>query len=162
MSEETWKSAPDFPDYEVSNQGNIRRSLKAPARQGTTPGQLIKQAPNKHGYGVVTLRRSGETFTVNAHELIAATWLKAPKGKGYSVNHRDRKRLNNHPDNLEWILSQDNSGHGRITQERMDEIYDLLVVEGLTPREVAKVTKLRFGTVSAVYRELVNQGRIKV
>ena len=57
---ESWKVIYDFPNYEISNYGNVRNNTK-----------IVKAVPNKHGYNVVVLC-NGIRKSVNIHRLVAA------------------------------------------------------------------------------------------
>lgn len=46
---ENWKVINDFPNYEISNFGNIRNKTK-----------LLKIVPNKQGYNIVVLSACGD------------------------------------------------------------------------------------------------------
>lgn len=56
---ENWKVIYDFPNYEISNYGNVRNNTK-----------MVKTVPNKHGYNVVVLC-NGTRKSVNVHRLVA-------------------------------------------------------------------------------------------
>lgn len=141
---EQWKPVPDFPDYEVSNMGNCRRCT---AGQGTKQG-LIKPAPNKGGYAVVSLRRDGKTYSHYMHDLVGRTFVKGWK-PGLTVNHRDRNRLRNSVDNLEFISHADNSGHGRLAPKTIYAIKQL-AARGFNALKIAKALGVRPGVVQTV------------
>lgn len=157
--DEEWKPIPDYPDYEVSNQGRFRRSPKAPPAQGSKPGTVIKSSPNSDGYGVVSLRKDGKTLNVRAHTMVAKVWMPDKWKDGMTVNHKDRDRLNNAVDNLEVVTWSANVGHGRLTEKRLTEILDLLE-EGYTPKQVAKTLGLTYEVIELAIKELYTQGKV--
>jgi hypothetical protein len=64
-----------------------------------------------HGYQTVSLYRiprKNEKFLV--HRLIALTFIPNPNCLR-EVNHKDANRLNNKPENLEWVSSKQNKQH---------------------------------------------------
>lgn len=103
MSEsiEIWRPVAIVPGYEVSNLGRVRH-----AKKGTIKGAPIA----KNGYRVVNLwhRNIGRVCTV--HQLVAEAFL-GPFPKGMSVNHIDCNKLNNSPENLEYVSLSENSKH---------------------------------------------------
>lgn len=142
-----WHPVPDFPDYAISNRGEIRRAT--PGRS-TAAGKMLKSAPNAKGYHLVTLRANGKTHTKFVHDLVARTFLKVQPG--FAINHINRDRNNNAVDNLEVIASQDNSGHGRLSNESIRQILKLAKAGALT-LQIANRLQLRPGVVEAVIRE---------
>lgn len=66
MTREFWRTVPDFPDYEVSTGGRIRRRVTA--ANGLPAGRELKPWLGLGGALYVSLRRDGRThsLTVNA------------------------------------------------------------------------------------------------
>lgn len=95
---ETWKVINDFPNYEISNFGNIRNKTK-----------LLKIVPNKQGYNIVVLC-NGIRKTINVHRLVAAAFVPNPENKP-CVDHIDGDRANNHADNLRWVTVKENQNN---------------------------------------------------
>ena len=104
---ETWKVINDFPNYEISNFGNIRNKTK-----------LLKIVPNKQGYNIVVLC-NGIRKTINVHRLVAAAFVPNPENKP-CVDHIDGDRTNNHADNLRWVTYLENNNNP-ITKKRLSE-----------------------------------------
>lgn len=105
---ENWKVINDFPNYEISNFGNIRNK--------TT---LLKIVPNKQGYNIVVLCNGGIRKTINVHRLVAAAFVPNPENKP-CVDHIDGDRANNHADNLRWVTYLENNNNP-ITKKRLSE-----------------------------------------
>lgn len=64
-----------------------------------------------HGYEAVSLYRKprkNEKFLV--HRLIAQTFIPNPNNLR-EVNHKNSNRLDNRPQNLEWVTSKENKQH---------------------------------------------------
>ena len=95
---ESWKVIYDFPNYEISNYGNVRNNTK-----------IVKSVPNKHGYNVVVLC-NGTRKSVNVHRLVAAAFIPNPDNKP-CVDHIDGDRTNNHADNLRWVTVKENQNN---------------------------------------------------
>ena len=102
---ESWKVINDFPNYEISNYGNIRNKTR-----------LIKAVPNKHGYNVVVLCDSIRK-SVNVHRLVALAFIPNPENKP-CIDHIDGNKSNNHADNLRWVTSKENCNNP-ITKSRL-------------------------------------------
>ena len=95
---ESWKVIYDFPNYEISNYGNVRNNTK-----------IVKAVPNKHGYNVVVLC-NGIRKSVNIHRLVAAAFIPNPDNKP-CIDHIDGDRANNHADNLRWVTVKENQNN---------------------------------------------------
>ena len=149
--EETWKSAPGYPFYEVSTTGLVRRKFDAPAR-GTTPGMILKSKPNKKGYHLVTLRKDDETHSVYVHDLVGQAFVKDYK-PSHSVNHIDHNKNNNAIENLEFITYEANSGEGRLTSAIIKKIKSLYN-KGKTVKDISKDLGLKPDTIRVVIREV--------
>lgn len=104
---ESWKVIYDFPNYEISNYGNVRNNTK-----------IIKSVPNKHGYNVVVLC-NGTRKSVNVHRLVAAAFIPNPDNKP-CVDHIDGDKSNNRADNLRWVTTKENCNNP-ITKSRLNK-----------------------------------------
>ena len=101
MEKEIWKTVDDFPNYEVSNLGNVRNKKT---------GHFMKQTIGREGsYLGVYLSNNGKENTQRVHRLVAEAFL--GKHPGLMVNHIDGNKLNNHLDNLEWCTAKENNNH---------------------------------------------------
>ena len=71
-----------------------------------------KKKPNlcNNGYYQVTLYKNNKAFHFLLHRLICIHFHDNPHNKR-TVNHKDRNKLNNHPDNLEWNTYSENHKH---------------------------------------------------
>ncbi len=94
---EVWRPISDWPMYEVSSEGRVRRQGKAPKK--TTTG--------KHDYEVVSLNRPGCQVTVCVHVLVLEAF-RGPKA-GQEARHLNNNRADNRLCNLAWGTSADNS-----------------------------------------------------
>lgn len=112
--EEIWKPIKDYPNYEVSNLGNIK-NLKF------TKERFLKVQTNKNGYSHVVLSNNGIHTTWRVHKLVINAFSKNTN-KDLEVNHKDGVKNNNVLTNLEWVTRSENMKHsfdvlGRIGNE---------------------------------------------
>lgn len=98
---EEWREVPQCDNYEVSNFGRVRH-----AEKGTIKGAPVA----KNGYRVVNLWRRGIGRVYTVHSLVAEAFVGA-RPSGWSVNHIDGDKMNNSPENLEYLTLADNSRH---------------------------------------------------
>ena len=96
-----WKTLIEDEDYEISEEGTIRRKDNKRVRKTPICGR---------GYCVIKLRRESPTY--NLHRLVAEHFVinDDPENKT-AVNHIDGNRLNNKAENLEWVTYKENSIH---------------------------------------------------
>lgn len=119
---EIWKTVPEFPNYEVSNFGNVRSKDRVSIRNGNPArikGQLLKQTRLKD-YNRVTLysgsRDRHQQYSV--HRLVAMLFI--PNQNNLPcINHKDENKRNNHADNLEWCTYKYNSNYGTSIERRV-------------------------------------------
>lgn len=104
---EFWRAIEDYPDYEVSHLGRVRRVTRA---RNAPAGALLSTNARRNGYPSVDLCRAGIKRTLLVHRLVATAFLGQPAA-GQIVNHRNGDRQNNRVENLEWTSSSGNVQH---------------------------------------------------
>jgi hypothetical protein len=101
---ENWRIIVEFPEYEVSDCGNVRR---------ISSGKVLK--PGKSGarrcYNFVMLGL-GNNRTI--HRLVALTFIPNPENKP-CVDHKDGNTFNNAVENLRWVTRSENSKNMKVT-----------------------------------------------
>lgn len=100
MKKEIWRTIKNFPAYEVSNFGNVRRGAN-----------LLAPFPDKDSYLCVYLYRAGvKRENIRVHTLVAEAFHgRKPKNK--EVNHKSLVKTNNRADNLEYLTRRQNMQH---------------------------------------------------
>jgi hypothetical protein len=103
MNMEEWRVISDFPNYCVSNFGNIMNNKTY---------RIMK--PNlKGGYLNISLTNGKNKKYFKVHRLVALTFIQNSDNKP-EVNHKDKNRTNNHISNLEWMTKPENNQHKSI------------------------------------------------
>lgn len=132
MSEE-WRSVAGFEGlYEVSDQGNVRRSGKAAQHGngyggGARLGRVLKPQVVNGGYLVVQLWQDGRPRTCLVHSLVAVAFL-GSMPEGQEVNHKNGNKLDNTPGNLEYLTRSENNLHAYRTGLRSVTIEQMIRV----------------------------------
>ena len=98
--EEIWRPINNFPNYNVSNLGNIKNIIT------NKPLKILC----KEGYGSVSLKHNELKKTLKVHRLVALAFIENSENKS-DVNHKDKNKLNNHVSNLEWMTRKENNIH---------------------------------------------------
>ena len=151
MEKEIWKTIENFPNYEVSNFGNVRNKKN---------GRLLKQTIGREGrYLSVYLSNNGKENTQRVHRLVAETFL--GKHPNLIVNHIDGNKTNNRVDNLEWCTVKENNIHAIKTGLNKPGSYQkkkIKIIEtGETFDGVVECAKAIGADFRNVYRSLNNE-----
>lgn len=106
MKKELWTKIKDYPDYEISNQGKLKRVI--PDFRGRTGIRIPTICKDKNGYLRIMLYPGRKIFFV--HRLVMGSFIgKVPKGK--QINHKNGKKQDNRLINLEYCTPKENTGH---------------------------------------------------
>lgn len=116
MTEE-WKDIAGYEgQYQVSSLGRIKSLIRI-----HIPRERIMAKHQWHGYEVIWLRRPNEHRKYKVHRLVAIAFLQKIEGKDV-VNHKNKNRVDNSVDNLEWMTHEENCHH-RDNYVRNDEPF---------------------------------------
>lgn len=109
MTEEVWAPIKGFPDYAVSNLGNVK-SLRF--------DKLLTPRPNSYGNLRVVLYRDKEAHDVYVSRLVAAAFT-----TGFiplvRVRHHDEDKSNNYVNNLRFA----GKGLGQLVKEHPKPVH---------------------------------------
>lgn len=105
-----WKTIEEFPNYEVSDKGDIRRK----------GARIVRKPFDNHGYLVVGLNCKGKQINRLVHRLVAKAFITNTLNKR-EINHIDGNKLNNAVSNLEWVTASENLTHAYSTGLRSSQ-----------------------------------------
>jgi hypothetical protein len=94
-----WKTVPWCTNYEVSDDGRIRRGDRE-----------LKQRLSTTGYPTVMFGHTGQARPRKVHRLVMEAFSR-PAVEGDVVNHLDGDKTNNHRSNLEYTTRAGNIAH---------------------------------------------------
>ena len=104
MAEE-FRIIKDFPNYEVSNFGNVKNNKT---------GKILKPIIDSLGYYKVSLYKDGNLCNKKIHKLVGEYFIANPYNK-QCVDHVNNDRLNNNVNNLRWVTFQENSMNAKLS-----------------------------------------------
>ena len=120
---EEWKDIKGYEGlYQVSNLGRVK-SLKFDKER------VLKQFPNKHGYLLVSLCKTGKQKSFAVHRLVALQFIPKVENKP-EVNHVDEDKTNNMVSNLEWCTRKENVNHGTRTEKYSKKVKAIDITNG--------------------------------
>lgn len=90
---EQWKMIDLFPEYSVSNFGNVRSNKSS---------RILSISPNQYGVVQVGLMKNGVQYHRSVPLLVAKAFLPLKPGPFDTPINLDGDRLNNHVENLVW------------------------------------------------------------
>lgn len=159
-----WRQSPSFPDYEVSEYGDVRRCRKG--IRGGIVGKIMKPYVREDGYRMYILRRDNKSFHRKAHQLVIEAFVGPKPFPEAEVCHKDGTRTNDYYANLRWDTSAGNKAdmtdHGtrmagekhpgsRLTNEQVIEIRRLRA-SGTMPRDIAPMFGIQPNHVCRIVR----------
>lgn len=114
MKLEEWRDIPDYPNYQVSNLGNVKSKERYTKAKGNEiihrKEKLLKPQTDNKGYKYVRLYNSVGFKTKKIHRLVAEIFIENKENKP-QVNHKDGNKSNNNVSNLEWCTDLENKQH---------------------------------------------------
>jgi hypothetical protein len=103
--EERWLAVPGFPQYDVSDQGRIRRRLRNVINLGRVKVRKLKQ--HKAGYPMVDLYEGGRARWCLVHRLVLEAFV-GPCPPGHEACHNNGDPSDNRLSNLRWDTKKAN------------------------------------------------------
>jgi hypothetical protein len=115
MLGEVWKDVPSFHGIlQVSNTGKVKRLARhRNCKSGGTaymPEKVLKLSVSTYGYYKFCISVDTKKYDLLLHRLVAEAFVPNPENKP-EVNHISGFKLNNSPENLEWVTSAENTKH---------------------------------------------------
>lgn len=115
MRVEEWRPVLGYAGfYEVSNFGHVRSIertfINARGEKRTLPQKVLTGFFDRKGYYRVKLTGLKKPKNFPVHRLVALAFIPNWKNKPH-VNHIDGMKINNFPENLEWVTPAENNKH---------------------------------------------------
>lgn len=99
MTKRVWKELEDYPGYEISTLGELRRA-------GSETN--LKPYDDGRGYRKFDFKRNGKRKSAKMHQLVLKTFGPPQPSSKHVPDHLNRNKADNRIDNLEWKTQSDN------------------------------------------------------
>jgi hypothetical protein len=159
-----WRTIAEFPDYEVSEFGDVRRRVSS----NYAAGRVLRSARSTGGYPFYNLWKNGKGANRTAHSLVARAFLGERPSPGHEVAHQDGDPGNSHRSNLRWATSTENNrdkiSHGTIACGARNAAARLTEQDVMRIRERALFgagvteTARSFGVCVATVKSILGRG----
>jgi hypothetical protein len=148
--EKKWLTVKDFPNYEVSNYGEVKNIKK---------GNILKNRITEKGYCSVILYNGSINKSFRVHRLILSVFDDVSYSEHcLECNHKDEDKLNNRIDNLNWLTRKENMNWNNLHQRIKRSPYKYS--EYRTQKVKEKLSKKIIGTSiidnSEIYFDSIN------
>lgn len=114
---EIWKNFPGYEGlYTVSTFGNVKSLIT---------GKVLSPWINNRGYLCIKLYKNGYRHEYKVHQLVGLTYRADERTfSKKEINHKDRNRLNNHVNNVEWCTRKRNIAYKYLIIKQVDKGYE--------------------------------------
>lgn len=109
-----WKTINDYPNYAVSNAGDVMNLIT---------GKTLKQETTHKGYKRVTLSNGRKRQHLRVHRLVANAFIPNSDSSKMLINHINEDKSNNTVENLEWCSNSDNLRHNMVNKRKGNSHY---------------------------------------
>jgi len=106
---EIWKTIKDYPNYKVSNLGNVKSLARINSKNNKKELILKPRLGKKEKYYSVNLWNLYGGKSKRIHQLVVVAFLNHNTKSNLVVNHKDFNKLNNNLNNLELITHRENT-----------------------------------------------------
>ncbi len=102
---ETWKVIENFSDYQISNFGRVKRSIKDKCNRKL---KILKQYFDRCGYLRVSLYKNKKYYRFFVHRLVIINFR---YNSEKTTNHINGIKVDNYINNLEYCTIEENNQH---------------------------------------------------
>ncbi len=171
---EQWKPVKNFEGlYEVSDLGRIKSLKRVVERKGEQGNLSVNEIIRygyitPKGYSRIQLSKDGKPYNLMLHIIVALSWIGEKPFENSQINHKNGNKVDNRPENLEWVTPSENLIHAYDNGLRESnakysfvcEEYDLSTIGS---EKMAKILREEFGyeriSSAGIYRAAMEGGK---
>lgn len=139
--DEIWKDIEGYEGlYQASSFGRVRsmtRTYKQRRGFRTTQTTILNPWFSIGGYLVVGLCRGQKIRQFKVHRLVCSAFHPNPH-KANTVNHKNKDRVDNRIENLEWMTTLENNRHSAKLSLDTARMIRALYGKGVAQRKIAR------------------------
>lgn len=124
---EEWKIIEDFPNYSISNKGNVLNNKT---------GNIISQQKQYNGYYSVSMWKDRKKYRKSIHRLVAKAFIPNPNNFPV-VNHKDENKENN----TVWVNEDGSVDFEKSNLEWCTTIYNVNYGTGIKRRAISQTNR---------------------
>ena len=117
LNNEIWKDIKDYPNYMVSNLGNV----KSVNYNKTDKEKILKNGKDRGGYLQVNLWKNGNGKKYLIHRLVAEAFIDNPNNLP-QIDHINTNKTDNRVCNLRWCTQKENNNNHLTVEKRSKPI----------------------------------------
>ena len=138
-SRKLWKQVKDYPNYEVSNYGEIKslsRVITLGLNTYVKNETILRHWIGTTGYPSVTILNNKGRKHFKIHRLVAIAFIPNPESKPF-INHKNGVKTDYSIKNIEWCTAAENNKHSfstglRIMPKGKTHYFSKLIMNNLT------------------------------
>jgi hypothetical protein len=112
-----WKLIPDYSNYEVSSEGDIRRAVDGQAKNHWARKGRVRARSIGKAKGKVKLRLFNDSEnrfkSVHAASMVLLAFVGPKPTPQHQAAHRDDNKINDRLENLYWATPKENKADAR-------------------------------------------------